>query len=133
MRMFHLAQNRYSHFKSARAGKQGRGFDVVADEVRTLASRIQSSTTEIQATIEQLQFEARKAVSTMQVGKNMADISVEKAAKAGQSLKEIESIIEHINLMAMTIATATEEQSTLAANIATSVDSMVENTGKTRR
>ncbi len=119
--------------EAARAGEQGRGFAVVADEVRTLASRTQSSTTEIQATIEALQTAARKAVATMDVGKNMAVTSVEKAAKAGESLKEIESIVEHINLMAVTIATATEEQSAVSANIASSVDSMSENTDKTKR
>ncbi len=58
---------------------------------------------------------------------------MEKAAKAGESLKEIESIVEHINLMAVTIATATEEQSAVSANIASSVDSMSENTDKTKR
>lgn len=119
--------------EAARAGEQGRGFAVVADEVRTLASKTQSSTTEIQATIEALQTAAKKAVATMDVGKHMADTSVEKAAKAGESLKEIESIVEHINLMVVTIATATEEQSAVSANIASSVDRMSENTDKTRR
>ncbi len=119
--------------EAARAGEQGRDFAVVADEVRTLASRTQSSTTEIQATIEKLQSAAREAVDTMVVGKDMADVSVREAAKAGESLQEIESTVAQINSMAMTIATATEEQSTVAANIASSVDGMSENTETTRR
>lgn len=119
--------------EAARAGEQGRGFAVVADEVRTLASRTQSSTTEIQATIEKLQSAAREAVDAMLVGKEAADVSVGQAAKAGDALQEIEATVSQINSMAITIATATEEQSTVAANIASSVEGMSASTETTRR
>ncbi len=108
--------------EAARAGEQGRGFAVVADEVRTLASRTQTSTEEIQATIEKLQSASRTAVATMNSGTKMVGSSVDKASTAGQALKSLEATIENINSMTMTIAAATEQQSVVAKNIVGSVE-----------
>jgi len=108
--------------EAARAGEQGRGFAVVADEVRTLASRTQDSTTEIQKTIEQLQIAARSAVDAMSQGRNLAESGVTEVSLAGESLAAITSSVEHINAMTSEIAQATNEQSTVAGEIVSHVD-----------
>jgi len=108
--------------EAARAGEQGRGFAVVADEVRTLASRTQASTEEIQATIENLQSASRSAVATMNTGSGMVQSSVEKATMAGESLTSLEQTIESINSMTMRIAAATEQQTVMANTIVGSVE-----------
>ena len=108
--------------EAARAGEQGRGFAVVADEVRTLASRTQASTEEIQTTIENLQSASRSAVATMNTGSGMVKSSVEKATMAGASLTSLEQTIESINSMTMRIAAATEQQTVMANTIVGSVE-----------
>lgn len=108
--------------EAARAGEQGRGFAVVADEVRTLASRTQVSTEEIQITIENLQSASRSAVATMNTGSGMVKSSVEKATMAGASLTSLEQTIESINSMTMRIAAATEQQTVMANTIVGSVE-----------
>lgn len=97
--------------EAARAGEQGRGFAVVADEVRTLAARTQKSTTEIKALIDRLQQSAATAVSTMDSGVNRANQGVELADNAEHALTEIMQSVTAIADMTMQIASATEEQS----------------------
>ncbi len=114
--------------EAARAGEQGRGFAVVADEVRTLASRTQKSTEEIQRTIEQLQSAARLAVQKMQQSTTQADNSVGSANQAGDALQLITRSIAQIRLMNQQIADATDDQQKMAMQIVSHVDTIFRNT-----
>ena len=97
--------------EAARAGEAGRGFAVVADEVRTLAQRTGESTEEIQNMIERLQNGAEEAVQVMEQGRKRAVSSVEQASKAGESLDTITLSVQKISDYNTQIATAAEEQS----------------------
>lgn len=103
--------------EAARAGEQGRGFAVVADEVRSLAFRTQEATQQIQKLIEQLQQGAVLAVQVMNESRLQVEASVERAASAGESLHSINHSIESINGMNMEIATISEQQSIVAEEI----------------
>lgn len=103
--------------EAARAGEQGRGFAVVADEVRALASKTQASTGEIQAMIEKLQGGAKKAVTAMDSSRQNGEETVQQADIAGQSLDEIVNAISIINDMNLQIATAATEQSQVSDDV----------------
>jgi len=103
--------------EAARAGEQGRGFAVVADEVRVLSQRTHGSTKEIQQTIELLQGTTGKAVGIMDDSRNLASTSVDDANSAAASLTQIHAAVERISDMAMQIASAAEEQASVTSEI----------------
>ncbi|MFD2111023.1 methyl-accepting chemotaxis protein [Thiorhodococcus fuscus] len=110
--------------EAARAGEQGRGFAVVADEVRTLSQRTQDSTRQIQETIEGLRERTQQAVETMAQSKLKSTRSVELASDAGEAFAEIDEAIKQIIQMMTSVATAAEQQSSTVAEIDRNVSSI---------
>jgi len=112
--------------EAARAGEQGRGFAVVADEVRTLASRTQESTQEIQSMIEVLQAGAEQAVSVMQKGKEQTSLCVTQAEKAAEALNSITSAVHKAHDVSTQIEQAAREQNTVSRDISEKLENIVE-------
>ena len=110
--------------EAARAGEHGRGFAVVADEVRGLAARTQESITEIHAMIASLQAGAKAAGSVMAAGREQAMSSVEQAASAGEAISAITAQVDVINEMNTQIASAAEEQSATSEEINRSIQNI---------
>lgn len=103
--------------EAARAGEAGRGFAVVADEVRSLASRTQQSTEEIKAMIQSLQTSSSHSMQRMEQGSEQAKLTAEMAQQAGEALGKIAGSVEKINSMNVQIATAAEQQSSVTNEI----------------
>lgn len=119
--------------EAARAGEQGRGFAVVADEVRSLAMKTQESTDQINDIIELLTSEARDAVSTMQSSKETTETGVDQVTEAGQALQDIQASVDEIKLMSEEISAFTEQQSQQTGVIQNKINQVMEHSTDTLR
>jgi len=116
--------------EAARAGEQGRGFAVVADEVRSLASRTQKSTGQIQEMIERLQAGAEQAVKVMQASKESSEGTIMSASTATESLHQILAAISKMNEMNTQIATAATQQSSVSEEVNFNIQKIAENSNQ---
>lgn len=107
--------------EAARAGEQGRGFAVVADEVRALAARTEETTSDIQSVTERLNHNMKEAVQVMELSQGNAQKAVEQSRQAENSLNSIMQHVATINNMNAQVATAAEEQSQVAAEISANI------------
>lgn len=122
--------------EAARAGEQGRGFAVVADEVRNLAQNTQNSTVEIEKMIKSLELNVSAATNSMVAGTDQAQLIVEKTNEVTQSLAEVESSVSMISDMNIQISTATQQQSEVARDInqqATEISNISIETGESTK
>jgi len=117
--------------EAARAGEQGRGFAVVADEVRKLAERTTKATKEIGDMIRQIQRDTKSAVATMDQGTNQVGEGVELANKTGEALSTIHAMVNETAGMVKQIASVAEEQSETTSQIAGDLESMTQTTRQT--
>jgi methyl-accepting chemotaxis protein len=117
--------------EAARAGEQGRGFAVVADEVRKLAERTSKATKEITQMIQNIQTETKSAVEAMQSGTKQVELGVESTTQAGSSLQEIITSSERVGEMVMLIATAATEQASTTEEINANIDQIAKITQET--
>jgi methyl-accepting chemotaxis protein len=117
--------------EAARAGEQGRGFAVVADEVRKLAERTTKATKEIAAMIKQIQIDTGGAVSSMEEGTREVENGIELADKAGSALRDIVEISQSLTAMVAQIAAASGQQSSASEQIAKNVEAISAVTGET--
>ncbi|HHQ4452745.1 TPA: methyl-accepting chemotaxis protein, partial [Aeromonas veronii] len=108
--------------EAARAGEQGRGFAVVADEVRSLAGRTAQSTSEIQTMIENLQQGVARAVTVMQECSREMDSCMDQSSHANNAMEEVQGIVVLISDMSSQIASAAEQQQATSADIATNLN-----------
>ncbi len=110
--------------EAARAGEQGRGFAVVADEVRKLAERTAKATSEIGDMIKAIQDEVEKAVASMNDGTERVNIGVELSTQAGKALHGIVKSVDELHCMVQQIASATEEMSTVSETISGDIETI---------